>query len=237
MRPQMKNGTENCSSHAEACRRVATRFHPRPLRLYVAAKIQSDPAYPAIYQLLQNSHQPLLDLGCGVGLLAFYLRERGYTAPIIGLDCDARKIRKAQAIARAYPDLTFHLRDARHALPVVTGNIAMLDLLHYLSPGEQQELLSTVATEMDAETMLVLRDSPRERSLRFWLTFLAEKFAQGIFWNVGTPLYFASRAEIEGRFDVENFTQKIVPLWGRTPFNNHLFTFRRRVASAVPALE
>ena len=233
----MKNGTENGFSHAEACRRVSVRFQPRPLRLYVAAKIRSDPAYPAIYRVLQKSPQPLLDLGCGVGLLAFYLRERGYTAPIVGLDRDGRKIRKARAIARSYPDLTFHMQDARQALPIGPGNIAMLDLLHYLSPDEQQKLLSIVAAGMEAETMLVLRDSPRERSVRFWLTFLAEKFAQGIFWNIGTPLHFASRAEIQDNFDLVDFSQRIEPLWGRTPFNNHLFTFRRRVAAIAPALE
>jgi 2-polyprenyl-3-methyl-5-hydroxy-6-metoxy-1,4-benzoquinol methylase len=233
----MKNGKEGCPSHAEACRRVAARFYPRPLRLYVAAKIRSDPAYPAICHLLQNSRQPLLDLGCGVGLLAFYLRERGCAAPIIGLDRDGRKIRKAQAIARAYPDLTFDVQDARQTLPTIPGNIAMLDLLHYLSPNEQKELLLALAHRMEKEAMLVLRDSPRECSLRFWLTFLAEKFAQGISWNIDTPLHFASRAEIQGNFDFVNFSQRIEPLWGRTPFNNHLFTFRRRVAAAVPAPE
>ena len=37
----------------------------------------------------------LLDLGCGLGLLAFCLREHGLTVPIHGIDYDERNPRPA----------------------------------------------------------------------------------------------------------------------------------------------
>ena len=74
---------------------------------------------------------------------------------------------------------------------------------------------------------LAIRDCPREANARFWLTNMAERFAQATTWNVNTPLHFPSREEICAHFDEDKFSRTIVPLWGGTPFNNHLFIFRR----------
>ena len=82
--------------------------------------------------------------------------------------------------------------------------------------------------------MLVIRDCPRDDNLRFWLTDLAERFAQLTTWNVRTPLHFPTREELCVHFPEAEFERTITPLWGRTPFNNHLFIFRRR-ATVPPA--
>ena len=47
---------------------------------YAGRKLRRDPIFPAAYELLRESNEPLLDVGCGVGLLAFYLRERNFLA-------------------------------------------------------------------------------------------------------------------------------------------------------------
>ena len=41
---------------------------------YTLAKLRSDPLYPGVLQALRGSDAPLLDLGCGLGLLAHALR-------------------------------------------------------------------------------------------------------------------------------------------------------------------
>ena len=66
--------------HEEACARVAARFEERWLRIYVNWKLRTDPIYLTAFDLFRNSDQPLVDIGCGVGLLAFYLRERNFLA-------------------------------------------------------------------------------------------------------------------------------------------------------------
>ncbi|MGZ5022399.1 MAG: hypothetical protein ACXWFY_08295, partial [Chthoniobacterales bacterium] len=73
---------------------------------------------------------------------------------------------------------------------------------------------------------LLIRDSPRENSLRFCLTYLAEIFAQTITWNVGGPMYFPTRESIKDSLG-ENFSHEERPMWGGSPFNNRLFIFRR----------
>ena len=230
----MKNGTA-ASAHEEACARVAARFEERWLRIYAARKLRSDPIFPVAFELFRASHQPLVDVGCGVGLFAFYLRERNFLAPISGLDHDGRKIARAQAVAeRAYPDLRFIEQDV--CAPIaLSGNIVLFDLLHYLPPNKQALLLERLAGCVAPAGMLVVRDCPRDGNARFWLTHLAERFAQTTTWNMKAPLHFPTREKICAAFDDRQFTRTVAPLWGRTPFNNHLFIFRRRAAAGVPA--
>jgi 2-polyprenyl-3-methyl-5-hydroxy-6-metoxy-1,4-benzoquinol methylase len=229
-----KNGSSG-SAHEEACARVAARFAERWLRIYAGRKLRSDPLFPAAFELFRASSQPLVDLGCGIGLLAFYLRERNFLAPICGLDRDGRKIERAQAVAESvYHDLRFIEQDVREPI-APTGNIVLFDLLHYLQPNEQASLLERLAARVAPGGMLVIRDCPRDRSARFWLTHLAERFAQTTTWNLKGPLHFPTRERICAAFDDEQFSRTVTPLWGRTPFNNHLFIFRRRAAATVPA--
>ena len=228
---------KNRNDHTEACRRVAARFKSRFLRGYVANKLRSDPAYPAVYELMRRSAEAILDLGCGVGLLGFYLRERGLDNPIIGLDSDARKIRIAQQIASAYQKLDFREQDLRNRLSAFSGNVALLDVLHYFAPPEQEKLLESLRERVVPGGILVVRDCPRDPTLRYWNTYLAEKFTQMIFWNVATPIHFPSREKIDAAFPPDEFNRDVRPLWGKTPFNNHLFIFNRDRSAAVPTAE
>ena len=232
---QMKNRND----HDEACRRVTARFQSRFLRHYVARKIRSDPAYPAVLRIgpFIAKAEPLLDVGCGVGLLGFYLRERGFENPILGLDRDARKIGVAKQIAAAYPEIDLRMQDLRDRLPEFSGTIAMLDVLHYLPPADQNNLLSRLAGQIAPGAALVLRDCPSDPGIRYAATFLAEKFAQLILWNVSAPLHFPSRNSIIRSFSPNEFTHDVEPLWGTTPFNNHLFTFRRRASAIASSAE
>src|SRR2546423_2800878 len=95
----MESRKENATQHENACARVALQFRSPWLRNYVRNKLRSDGIYAAAYDLLGRSTEPILDLGCGVGLLAFYLRERACRQSFLGLDLDARKIGCGAAIA------------------------------------------------------------------------------------------------------------------------------------------
>ena len=229
----MKNGPA-AIAHEDACARVAARFGERWLRMYARRKLRSDPIFPAAFRLLRESSEPLLDVGCGVGLLAFYLRERNFLPPISGLDRDGRKIGRAKAVANGvYHDLDFIEQNVCDPI-AQTGNIVLFDLLHYLGPDDQARLLERLAPRVAPGGLLVIRDCPRDSNIRFWLTQLAERFAQATTWNMKVPLHFPTREKILVAFDEESFSRTVAPLWGRTPFNNHLFIFRRRAVAAVP---
>jgi SAM-dependent methyltransferase len=232
----MKNPLLSSPAHRAACTRVAGHFRMGWLRNYVVSKLWSDPAYPAVYELLQNTREPLLDVGCGLGLLGFYLRERAFEQPIAGLDFDERKIRKAVKIgASGYRGLEFRRHDIRTETSPFCGNIAILDALHYLAPNDQKTLLVRLRTQVAPDGLLILREAPRDGSTRYWLTYLAEVFTQRIKWSVATPLHFPSRKSICENFDTDEFSFEGKPLWGGTPFNNQLFVFQRRSAAVAQA--
>lgn len=228
----MKNGS-SVSAHEEACVRVAARFEERWLRTYVNWKLRADPIYLTAFDLFRNSDQPLVDIGCGVGLLAFYLRERNFLAPISGFDRDGRKIERANTVARgACPGVEFIEQDVCEPLKQ-TGNIVLFDVLHYLRPDEQSRLLERFAARLAPGELVVIRDCPRDGNMRFWLTSWAERFAQATTWNIKVPLYFPSRKRIFAAFGEDHFSCTVQPLRGNMPFNNHLFIFRRRAAGTA----
>jgi 2-polyprenyl-3-methyl-5-hydroxy-6-metoxy-1,4-benzoquinol methylase len=228
----MENRPGQAHEHEAACARVAAHFPQHWLRSYVGGKLRRDPIYPAAYDLLRGSAEPILDLGCGVGLLAFYLRERGCRQPVVGLDLDARKIGHGQRIARAhYADIDLRYQDVQQSLPVFSGNVVLFDVLHYLPLGQQTVLLSSLAKRVAPGGLLLIRDCPRDNGPRFWMTYVAEKFAQAISWNLNTSLHFPSRERIDEAFSQDEFERESRPLWGGSPFNNYFFIFRRAASS------
>lgn len=234
----MENRRSDANEHERACTIVAAQFPQRWLRTYVGSKLRRDPIYPAAYGLLRGSAEPILDLGCGVGLLAFYLRERGCRQPVLGLDLDARKIGHGQRIAQAhYQDVDLRYQDVQQPLPDFSGNIVLFDVLHYLPLAQQTVLLAHLAERIAPGGLLMIRDCPRDNGPRFWMTYVAEKFAQIVSWNLNTSLHFPSRARINEAFTRDEFERESRPLWGTSPFNNYLFIFRRRARVAVPAAE
>src|SRR5690606_33465604 len=87
---------------AATAARIADAFAPprwhgnRTHYFYARAKLRSDPLYRGVVDALRGSDAPLLDLGCGIGLLAHALRAGGVSMPYRGVDNDARKIESAR---------------------------------------------------------------------------------------------------------------------------------------------
>jgi 2-polyprenyl-3-methyl-5-hydroxy-6-metoxy-1,4-benzoquinol methylase len=221
--------------HDRACIQVAQRFREKWLRMYAARKLKNDPVFATAFELFRDCDDPILDIGCGVGLLGAYLRERGLEQAVIGIDCDGRKIARARETAARgkYRDLEFVEGDAQATPPGFRGNVVLFDVLHYIPAPQQTNLLEQIAICVGPGGILAIRDAPRDATPRFWATFVGEVFAQALTWNVAARLDFPSRDSLCSAFDHRDFEAESRPLWGRTPFNNHLFVFRRRSAAAV----
>jgi SAM-dependent methyltransferase len=201
--------------------RIAARYPSRFLRMYIRSKIRIDPVYAAVFERTRELSEPLLDVGCGIGLLVVYLRARGFGAPIRGVDHDGRKVAIAR---RVMPDATFEVADARTAIDT-GGTIVLIDLLHYFRADEQARILDAAAR---SATTVIIRDAIRDGSWRYRATYLQEMFSRVVRWLRAERLHFPTRDEIVRPFG--SFDAEVVPLYGRTPFNNYLFVFRRSTA-------
>ena len=216
-------------SNDDVAKRVAARYPTRFLRSYVQAKVRTDPVYGATLEVLRDTSLPILDLGCGAGVLSFFLREQGLTVPIEGIDHDRRKVVIAQEMIRTGERLSFREGDVRGSLHF-SGNVVLLDVLHYFMRGEQDQILLAAAGATAPGGAVILRDAIRDGSWRFRATWAGEVFARGTRWLRAERLEFPTRESIGAMFPEGEFTREVRPLWGHTPFNNYLFVFRRSSA-------
>ncbi|MEX1117057.1 MAG: class I SAM-dependent methyltransferase [Akkermansiaceae bacterium] len=208
--------------------KIAALFPGRWNRNYVASKLRTDPLYTALEAELRGSNMPLLDLGCGLGLLAFFLRAKGIDAPIHGLDYDPRKIDSARraAITSNSEGLSFAHHDARSGLPEHSGNVSILDILQFFTPAELRDLLELAASRVAPGGKLVIRSGLRDASWRFKITVLGDWLAKATFWMKAAPTHYPTVNDLKDILTPFGEV-RISPLWGGTPFNNHLIVLRR----------
>lgn len=216
-------------------RRIAALFPGRWDSNYVASKLRTDPLYTALVENLRGSDLPLLDLGCGLGVLAFFLRAEGITVPIHGLDYDVRKIHSARRAVDTSGTIgvTFDHHDAREGLPDHHGNVSILDILQFFTPGQQEELLRLAASRVAPGGKLVIRSGLRDESLRFRITVAGDLLAKATFWMKAAPTHYPTAGDFQ-RILSPFGDVSISPLWGGTPFNNHLVVLSCSARPASP---
>lgn len=209
--------------------RISRRYQTKWTQNYSKSKLLTDPVYEAAFAVLRDYPDfPLLDVGCGIGLLEFYLRERGWKAPITGLDLDIGKIKAASRIADShYENIRFELGHAEVGLPAVRGNVVLLDLLQYLNPGDQEEVLRMACAAVAPGAVLMIRNGLKSSSARGLVSKLADRFGYLTSWMASSVHEFPTESFVRSIVESEGLAGQVLPLWGHTPFNNYLMVFRR----------
>jgi len=212
-------------------RRIATAYLPqRPHYWYARCKLAIDPLYAAVGETLHETTAPLLDLGCGIGLLAHTLRARGFTGSYAGIDNDANKIAAARAAAERADlgDVRFACVDlARETLPVHRGSVALLDVLQYLPPQAANELVANAAACIVPGARLVIRSGLDDADARTRFTRAMDMFSRRIGWMNSAPKRYPKRTELAALLARCGLAARFAPLSGRLPFNNWLIVGER----------
>jgi 2-polyprenyl-3-methyl-5-hydroxy-6-metoxy-1,4-benzoquinol methylase len=208
-------------------KKISHLFPSRWHRIYTSTKLRSDPLYDAVFNELEGSRLPLLDIGCGLGILAFYLRERGQSFPIKAIDYDRRKIKEASSAVSNYASLSFDHRDVRDGIPEFCGNITLLDTLQFFSAEGQRSLLRAAALSVARGGKIIIRSGINDSSLRFKLTRLGDRIARATLWMKAAPTCYPDIDFIMEIMQKAGLRGNTRPLWGKTPFNNYLLVFHR----------
>ena len=212
--------------------RFARDFPGPNARWYVTGKVASDPLYPAVLEVLRHTMPPLLDLGCGMGVLSFYLRAHGFDNPIHGIDYDPRKIEAAHYVLQKThaANLTFAMGDAREGLPGHHGSVTVLDILQYFPPGDQARLLTAAASRISPDGVLVIRSGLESPGWRFRFTQWNDRMANRLRWMQAPPVHYPTQESLISTLTKAGLAGTLRPLHGHTPFNNWLGVFRRAIA-------
>jgi 2-polyprenyl-3-methyl-5-hydroxy-6-metoxy-1,4-benzoquinol methylase len=213
-----------------AFREIPQRYLPRHAHYYYARiKLATDPLYVGVGEVLASRSEPLLDVGCGIGLLAHTLRAQGFEGRYAGVDVDAGKIASAQdACARAgLTGLLFNTVDLTERFPEHRGNVALLDIIQFLPPDAQNTVLERAFESLVPGAILVIRTGLQRTGLRTRFTRNVDHLAKLTRWmNVG-PNRYPRREVLEERFARHGMQPTFTPLRGRLPFENWMIYAER----------
>ncbi len=211
--------------------RIATAFLPhrpwgnRSTYYYTRAKLGSDPLYDGVLRSLPAASLPLLDLGCGLGLLGHVMRQRGGVKPYVGVDVDPGKIAAATRAARhaGLQAMRFQHADLQHPLPPHVGDVALLDVLQYFDAPAQAMLLQAAAGRVAPGGRLVLRTPLALGDRRDRTTRMADRLAWLSGWMGMRPRHYPGRLVLQELLARSGLhLVALQPLHGRTPFNSWL---------------
>ncbi len=210
-------------------RRIASLCDGFMVKRYTRGKLLTDPLYEGVHRELEGSAHPLLDIGCGMGILAMYLRERKWNNPVAGFDYDRTKITDGKAMLEKseYAMIALKEGDARTSLPDHLGDVTILDILQFFDPTEQRALLQLASARVAPGGRLIIRSGLLDRNVRFAITWLVDLFAKATFWMKAAPVHYPTREFFQEVLESEGFQVEIKPLWGITPFNNFMILAKR----------
>lgn len=189
---------------------------------YSRAKLSSDPLYPGVSEALRGTDAPLLDLGCGLGLLAHTLYADGIRLPYRGVDSDAAKIRRAvRAAAKVgLKDTRFDTMDLSRELPQHRGNVVILDVLQFIPYPAQARAIDQMIAMLTPGAKLVIRTGLDDGTGRARITRAVDLFSRTVGWMNAMPRYYPDGEALRARLLAAGLQVEFTPLFGRTPFNN-----------------
>ncbi|GAB3730412.1 class I SAM-dependent methyltransferase [Luteimonas pelagia] len=199
-------------------RALGNRWHYH----YARIKLRTDPLYPGVVDALRGSEAPLLDLGCGIGLLAHALRGAGLAMPYRGVDNDAPKVAQARrAAGRAgLRDVRFDLMDLSDGPPPHAGSVAILDVLQFVPPDVQDAILDAAVAMLAPGGRLVIRTGLEDGSARARTTRRIDAFSRILGWMNAGPKRYPDADTLRVRFEAAGLRAEFTPLHAGTPFNN-----------------
>lgn len=212
--------------------RFGNRWHYH----YARIKLRTDPLYPGVVEALRGCDAPLLDLGCGIGLLAHALRAAGLEMPYSGMDNDAAKIARAgAAAARAgLEDVRFDCIDLSGGPPPHSGSVAILDVLQFVAPEVQDAILDAAVAMLAPGARLVIRTGLDDGSRRARTTRRIDTLSRVLGWMNAGPKRYPDADALRARFDTAGLRAQFTPLHGNTPFNNWRIVAERPRAPVAP---
>jgi SAM-dependent methyltransferase len=183
----------------------------------------------------------ILDIGCGQGLLASLLRasqalsERGAwpsrwaAAPsgahVTGIELMPLDVARAQAAIGGSAD--FICGDMRKVDFPAVDVVVILDVLHYITVPEQDQVLARVREALDTTRgTLLLRVGDAARKRGFWASQWVDAVVTFVRGHRVVPQYGRTLAQWIAQLQSLGFTVQSQPMSQGTPFANVLLVAR-----------
>ncbi|WPP48772.1 MMPL family transporter [Catalinimonas niigatensis] len=173
------------------------------LEWYLRVKQRLENGYHIFHELLPISGR-IVDLGCGYGFMSYALAFSGENRQILGVDYDTEKIEVAKNCPVKPANLEFDEGDVATYAYGKSDAFIISDVLHYLLPDKQLQVLKNMVMQLNPGGRMIIRDGDSSKADRHKGTQLTEVFSTGTGFNkTQNKLYFIS-AEMISNFASEN---------------------------------
>lgn len=146
------------------------------LEWYMRVKLTLEKNYAPFHALVPRQAS-VLDLGCGYGFLSYMLFFLSDQRQVTGVDYDEEKIATANHCYAKTDRINFHYADITKFALETYDVIIIADVLHYLLPGAQEELLVRCFAALNPGGTLIVRDGDADLKDRHQGTRLTEFFS------------------------------------------------------------
>ena len=163
----------------------------------------------------------VVDLGCGMGLLAHLLVAGHPGRRVLAVDHDAERVEMLRASAAGLPIET-RLEDMATALLPACRGIALVDVLHYLDADAQEALIARAVAALEPGGTLVLRDPDPEAGWRYHAARLHELLAVGIGWTQARIASFRGGREWAALLRAHGLEARRLPLKRASPYADRI---------------
>ncbi|RYE24944.1 MAG: methyltransferase domain-containing protein [Sphingobacteriales bacterium] len=168
------------------------------LEWYCRIKTKLENYYQPFHELLPSEGK-FYDLGCGYGFMSYMLHWAAPKREFIGIDYDEEKIETAQHNFLKDDTINFQQGDLSTTNLEPCDGIIIADVLHYLMPESQNELIEKSIAALNPGGTIIIRDGVAELQQRIKGTKLTELFSTRIFKfnKTANKLSYISQANIE----------------------------------------
>lgn len=150
------------------------------LEWYAKIKLSLEDNY-TVFNELVPANATVLDLGCGYGFLSYMLSFTSAGRQITGVDYDEEKILTAAHCYSKTDRVNFIHADITTIELERYDVIILSDVLHYLRPQQQLEVLRKVFKAVSPGGKIILRDANAELGKRHKGSMLTEFFSTKVF--------------------------------------------------------
>ncbi|HRO47623.1 1-acyl-sn-glycerol-3-phosphate acyltransferase [Agriterribacter sp.] len=150
------------------------------LEWYMRVKVKLEKDYLQFHRLVPLRGK-VLDIGCGYGFMSYMLHFAAPGRIITGIDYDAEKTIVANHCFSRNERIGFKYADVLDFAFEQYDSIIIADMLHYLTPEQQKQIIGQCLNSLHAGGTLIIRDGDRDLEAKHKGTRLTEFFSTKLF--------------------------------------------------------